>query len=60
LTFPQAGQPVVVDPDDPEIVQQRCNEEQRQSYGGSATLSMQLGDVTSKTDPLAPGCKVDW
>ncbi len=48
LTFPQAGQPIVVDPDDHDSYSNDPTKNNVKQYGGSATLSMQFGDVTSK------------
>ena len=48
LTFPQAGQPIVVDPDKHESYTDQPTKNNIKQFGGSATLTEQFGDVTAK------------
>jgi iron complex outermembrane recepter protein len=48
LTIPQATPPILVDPDDQKTFSEQPSKNNVKQYGGSATLTMELGDVTSK------------
>lgn len=48
LTFPQAGQPIIVNPNDEKSYTNDATRNTVRQYGGSATMTMQLGEVTSK------------
>ncbi len=48
LTFPQAGEPIIVNPNDEKSYTNDPTKNIVRQYGGSATMTMQLGEVTSK------------
>ena len=48
LNIPQAGQPIVVNPNDHKSYTDQPTKNNIKQYGGSATLTEQFGDVTAK------------
>lgn len=46
LTFPQAGEPIIVNPNDEKSYTNDPTKNIVRQYGGSATMTMQLGEVT--------------
>jgi iron complex outermembrane receptor protein len=48
LTFPQAGEPIVVNPDNHDSYTEQPTKNNIKQYGGSGTLTTQLGGVTAK------------
>ena len=59
LTFPQAGQPIVVNPDNHDSYTEQPTKNNIKQYGGSGTLTTQLGVRHRKTDSLARRFEVD-
>jgi iron complex outermembrane receptor protein len=48
LTFPQASQPIIVNPKNQDTYSEQPSKNNVKQYGGSATLTTELGGVTAK------------